>query len=144
MFGNSDIGDLENSFLSWISDHLGEKSYMEDKVKWLPSSPLEESSEHEENPEIDNRPPLEREITTMTQINLDRLRESCSFLFGIQARLPDDDEATVSTRPDEVVFYEYAFHAGLRLPIHSTIRKILHFYIFPTQLSPTCGKVSSA
>ena len=64
----------------------------------------------------------------MTQGDLDRLRESCSFLDGIQAKLPKDDETIVSTRSGEVAFYEVAFHASLRLLIHPTIKRILHFY----------------
>ena len=40
------------------------------------------------------------------------------------------------TRPSEVAFYEAAFHVSLCLPIHPTIRRILHFYnICPTQLA---------
>ena len=72
----------------------------------------------------------------MTQGNLDRLRKSCSFPSGIQARIPKDGETILSTRLDEVAFYEAAFHASLQLPIHPTIRKILNFYnICPAQLS---------
>ena len=69
-----------------------------------------------ESPPVDDEPPPEREINTMTQDDLDRLRESCSFLAGIQTRLLEDDETIVSTRQGEVAFYEVAFHAGLRLP----------------------------
>ena len=66
MSGNGDVGNLENSLPSWIYDYLGEKSYMEGEVKQLPSSPLEESFGHEENPSIDNRPLPEREVNNMT------------------------------------------------------------------------------
>ena len=73
----------------------------------------------------------------MTQDDLDRLRESYFFSYGIQARLLEDDETILSTCLGEVVFYEAVFHADLQLPIHPTIRKILHFYnICSTQLSP--------
>ncbi|GFZ19865.1 hypothetical protein Acr_28g0005700 [Actinidia rufa] len=37
-------------------------------------------------------------------------------------RLPDEGEIITSTRPGEVAFYEAAFPAGLRFPIHPTIR----------------------
>ncbi|PSS08050.1 Transporter MCH1 [Actinidia chinensis var. chinensis] len=83
-------------------------------VNEFPSSPPKESSDHGEYPEMENRPPPERE-----------------------ARIPEHDETKVSTRPGEVAFYETVFHAGLCLPIHPTIRRILHFYnSCPTQLVP--------
>ena len=73
----------------------------------------------------------------MTQGDLDCLSELYSFLPGIQARLPKEGETILSTRMDEVAFYEVAFHVGLWLPIHPTIRRILNFYnICPAQLSP--------
>ena len=71
----------------------------------------------------------------MTQGDLDCLRESCSFPAGIQARIPEDDENIVFTFPS--AFYEAFFHAGLRLSIQPTIRRILHFdNIYPAQLAP--------
>ena len=77
----------------------------------------------------------------MTQGGLDRLIESCFFPSGIQARLPEDNETIVSTRSGKVAFYKAAFHAGLRLPIHSTVKRILNFYnICPIQLSPNAWK----
>ena len=88
MSSRADVGDLDNSLLSWVSEHLGEKSFMTDEVNGLPSSPQEESFDHGENPEMENRPPPEREVSIMTQGKLNHLRESCSFLSGIQARLP--------------------------------------------------------
>ena len=73
----------------------------------------------------------------MTQGYLDCLRESCDFPIGIQARLPEDKETIVSTRLGEVAFYEATFHTSLRLLIHPTIKRILHFYnICPAQLTP--------
>ncbi|GFS38366.1 hypothetical protein Acr_00g0057070 [Actinidia rufa] len=110
----ADIGDLDNSLPSWVSKHLGEKSFMTDELNELLSSPPKESSDLGEDPEMENRPPPERE-----------------------ARIPKDDETIVFTHPGEVAFYEAAFHVGLRLPIHPMIRRILHFYnIYPTQLVP--------
>ena len=64
----------------------------------------------------------------MTQGELDHLRESCSFPSEIQIRLPEADETIASTRLGEVAFYEAAFQASLRLPIHPTIKRILHYY----------------
>ncbi|GFZ18506.1 hypothetical protein Acr_27g0002450 [Actinidia rufa] len=56
---------------------------------------------------------------------------------SIQIRLPEVYETIVSTRLGEVAFYEAALHAGLCIPIHPTIRRILHFYnIYPAQLDP--------
>ena len=73
----------------------------------------------------------------MTQDELDRLKESHSFPPKVQIRLPEEDETIASTRPGEVAFYEVAFHAGLRLPLHHIIRRVLYFYnICPAQLVP--------
>ena len=55
----------------------------------------------------------------------------------VQAKILEDDETILSTRLGEVAFHEAIFHAGLRFPIHPTIRRIIHFYtIYPTQLLP--------
>ena len=95
MFGNRDVRNLENSLLSWIFDHLGEKSYMTDEVNQFSSSPKVEPPNNEGVPLIDDRPLPKREINTMTQGDLDCLRESCSFPTGIRTRLPEDDETRV-------------------------------------------------
>ena len=79
------VGDLDNTLPSWVSEHLGEKSYMTDEVNQPPSSPLEESSsqaknfDHGEDPEIATRTPLEKEFNVMTQDNLDCLRKTYSL-----------------------------------------------------------------
>ena len=88
MSNNGDIGNLENTLPSWIYDHLGEKSYMTDEVNQLSSSPKVESPDNEGVPSVDDRPSPKREINTMTQGDLDHLRESCSFPVGIQTWLP--------------------------------------------------------
>ena len=80
-----------------------------------------------ESPPVNDRPLTEGEINTVTQGDLDLLIESCSFPTWIQTRLPEDDETIVSTRPGKVPFFEATFHDGLHLPIHPTIRRILHF-----------------
>ena len=79
MSGRDDIGDLESSLSCWISEHVGEKSFMTNEVNQLPSSPQKESSDHGEDPTIDNRLPPEKEVNIMTQGDLDRLKESCIF-----------------------------------------------------------------
>ncbi|GFS38938.1 hypothetical protein Acr_00g0060360 [Actinidia rufa] len=56
-------------------------------------------------------------------------------------RLLDEGETIISTRPGEVAFYEVAFPAGLRFPLHPTIRLILQFYnICPAQLVPNAWR----
>ncbi|GFY91667.1 hypothetical protein Acr_08g0000630 [Actinidia rufa] len=78
---------------------------MTDEVNQLPSSlpekspPRDEPFDHEGKPEIHTLTPLEKEFNIMTQDDLDRLRESCSFSSGIQARLLMDDKTIWSIRP---------------------------------------------
>ncbi|GFY93723.1 hypothetical protein Acr_09g0001690 [Actinidia rufa] len=135
MSGNANVGDLENSIPSWIFEDLGEKSYMSAEVTQLSSFPREDPPSLEDSPLVDTRPSLERVTNTMTQGELDCLRESCSISAVIQIRLPGVDKTIMSTRSSKIAFYEAAFKAGfgLRLPIRSTIRRILHYYnICPT------------
>ncbi|GFY96507.1 hypothetical protein Acr_11g0008130 [Actinidia rufa] len=66
-----------------ISDHLGKKSYMEDEVTRLPSSPREDSSSPES-----------------------------SLLGRSFLRLPEEGETIMSACLSEVAFYEAAFHAA--------------------------------
>ena len=90
-----------------------------------------------EDPRMNTFSPLEKEINVMTQDNLDHLRETYSFLAGIQTRIPEEGKTILFTRPSEVAFYEAAFFIGLRLLIHPTIKRILNFYnIYSAQLSP--------
>ena len=71
----------------------------------------------------------------MTSEDLEHLRESRSIPSSIQIRLPEEGETIISAREGEVAFYEASFHSGLRLPLHPSIRMILHFYnICPAQL----------
>ena len=75
MFDRTNLGDLENSLPSWISDHLGKKSYMKDYVNMSPSSPNRVFSSSEGSPLGISLPLSEEEkITTLDE--LDRLRES--------------------------------------------------------------------
>ncbi|GFY92469.1 hypothetical protein Acr_08g0008650 [Actinidia rufa] len=46
------------------------------------------------------------------------------FCDGDRVRLPDEGEIITSTRPSEVAFYEAAFPASLRFPLHHTIRNL--------------------
>ena len=92
---------------------------------FLPPSPREDPSHPEGSPSADTPPPIERETKTMTQGDLDRLRESCSVLSGVQIRLLEANETITSTLPGDVIFYEATFYAGLCLPVHPIIRRIL-------------------
>ncbi|GFZ12863.1 hypothetical protein Acr_23g0012480 [Actinidia rufa] len=132
-------GDLD-SLPSWISDHLGQgSSYMADEVDQSPSSLVEGSPE--ENPLIAIHPPVEEKTNIMTIEELSALRETYFFPPEVRARLPDEGETITSTRPGEVAFYEAAFPAGLRFPLHNTIRLILQFYnICPAQLVPNAWR----
>ncbi|GFZ09650.1 hypothetical protein Acr_21g0002490 [Actinidia rufa] len=135
MSNKADVRD-SNSLPSWIFDHLGEKSYMEDEVIRLPSSLMKDLSSPESSPSA-IFPPVEREVNIMTLEDLEQLRESCSIPSSIQIRLPEEGETIMSARLSEVAFYEADFYVGLQLPIHPSIRMILHFYnICPAQLIP--------
>ncbi|GFZ16732.1 hypothetical protein Acr_26g0000020 [Actinidia rufa] len=100
MFTKINLGgeESEQSLPSWISDHLGAKSYI-NETSQSPSSP----------------PPNSPKM--------------------------DTSSLTKEARQGEVAFYEAAFQAGLRLPIHPTIREILvHYKICPAQLSPNAWR----
>ena len=62
MSDNFNVRDAENTLTSWISNHLRERSYMDTEVTKYPSFPREESSENEESPSVDTRPPSKRRI----------------------------------------------------------------------------------
>ncbi|GFS32437.1 hypothetical protein Acr_00g0022790 [Actinidia rufa] len=77
---------------SYSPKSFREQSYMTTKVTQYPSSLRVDSSDNEGSPSVDTRPPPEKETNIMTQGELDRFRESCSFPVGIQIRLPEADE----------------------------------------------------
>ena len=60
MSGNVNVRDVENTLPSWISDYLGECSYMDTEVTEYPSSPREDSPGNEGDPSVNIRLPLER------------------------------------------------------------------------------------
>ncbi|GFZ12654.1 hypothetical protein Acr_23g0010390 [Actinidia rufa] len=135
MFTKINLGgeESEQSLPSWISDHLGAKSYI-DETSQSPSSPPPNS------PQMDTSS-LTKEGNVMTQAELDKLRSTYSFPSGIRLRIPGDGETILSTRQSEVAFYEAAFLAGLRLPLRPAIREILiHYKICPAQLSPNAWR----
>ncbi|PSS36100.1 hypothetical protein CEY00_Acc00641 [Actinidia chinensis var. chinensis] len=81
------------------------------------------------------------ELITMTQGDLDRLCETCSFPMGVQMRIPGKGKTVLSASSGEVAFYETVFPADLRFPMHSTIKRILNFYnICPAQLFPNAWR----
>ncbi|GFY83191.1 hypothetical protein Acr_02g0014310 [Actinidia rufa] len=95
---------------------------MTGEINQSPSSPMEGSPE--ESPLIAIHPSVEEKTNIMTLEELNALRDTYSFPFGVQIRLPDEGETITSTRPGEVAFYEAAFPAGLRFPLHPTIRNL--------------------
>ncbi|GFZ06795.1 hypothetical protein Acr_18g0009650 [Actinidia rufa] len=112
---------------------------MIDEVNQSPSSPMEGSPDV--NPLIAIHPSVEEKHNIMTLEELNALRKTYSFPPGVRVRLPDEGETITSARPGEVAFYEAAFPAGLRFPLHSTIRLILQFYnICPAQLIPNAWR----
>ncbi|GFZ01720.1 hypothetical protein Acr_15g0003290 [Actinidia rufa] len=126
-------GDLD-SLPSWISDYLGQgSSYMADEVDQSPSSPVEGSPE--ENPLIAIHPSVEEKTNIMTIEELNALRETYSFPPEVRVRLPDEGETITSTRPGEVAFYEAAFPAGLRFPLHNTMANSLSVDRFRSSLA---------
>ena len=112
---------------------------MTDEVNQSPSSPMEGSPDV--NPLIAIHPSVEEKHNIMTLEELNALRDTYSFPPGVRVRLPDEGETITSARPGEVAFYEAAFPASLRFPLHSIIRLILQFYnICPAQLIPNAWR----
>ncbi|GFY86563.1 hypothetical protein Acr_05g0002020 [Actinidia rufa] len=133
---NTNLGgeESEQSLPSWISDHLGAKSYI-DETTQSTSSPIPTSSSKMDTSS------LTKESNVMSQADLDNLGTTYSFPQGVRLRIPGDGETILSARQGEVAFYEAAFLAGLRFPIHPTIRDILiHYQICPAQLSPNAWR----
>ncbi|GFY97236.1 hypothetical protein Acr_11g0015420 [Actinidia rufa] len=114
---NTNLGgeESEQSLPSWISDHLGAKSYIDETTQYT-SSPIPTSRSGQPRDDVLIPP-------------------------GVRLRIPGDGETILSARQGEVAFYEAAFLAGLRFPIHPTIRDILiHYQICPAQLSPNAWR----
>ena len=96
------------------------------EVNQSPESPMEDPLIPEVNPLVAIHSSVEKETNIMTLEELTLLGESYSFPQGVQIRIPEEETIT-STCQGEVAFYEAAFHAGLRFPIHPTIRLIYNF-----------------
>ncbi|GFY80994.1 hypothetical protein Acr_01g0008030 [Actinidia rufa] len=96
MFTKTNLGgeeESEQSLPSWISDHLGAKSYI-DETSQSPSSPPPNS------PKMDTLS-LTKEGNVMTQAELDKLGSTYSFPSGIRLRIPGDGETILSARQGE-------------------------------------------
>ncbi|GFS45362.1 hypothetical protein Acr_00g0095770 [Actinidia rufa] len=116
---------------------------MTDEISQWPSSPMEGSPE--ESPLITIHPSVEKKTNIMTLEELNALRDTYSFPSGVKIRLPDEGETITSTRPGEVAFYEAAFSAGLRFPLHPTIRRgIRKFCSEDTPVMLRGGRASSS
>ncbi|GFZ12349.1 hypothetical protein Acr_23g0007340 [Actinidia rufa] len=134
---NTNLGgeESEQSLPSWISDHLGAKSYIDETNQSTSSPPIPTNSSKMDTSS------LNKESNVMSQAELDNLGTTYSFPQGVRLRIPGDGETILSARQGEVAFYEAAFLAGLRFPIHPTIREILiHYKICPAQLSPNAWR----
>ncbi|GFY87605.1 RNA-binding (RRM/RBD/RNP motifs) family protein [Actinidia rufa] len=65
--------------------------------------------------------------------------------FLMKANILEDDKTILSTRSGEVAFYEFAFHAVLRFPIHLSLGGSCTSITFvPLSSSPTRGEALSA
>ncbi|GFZ11055.1 hypothetical protein Acr_22g0004530 [Actinidia rufa] len=80
MSGRTDLGDSESSLPSWISDHLGEKSYMTDEVNMSPSSPRRDFSSSDGSPPEVSLPSFEKE-------NIMTLDDCCDELTNTHSPL---------------------------------------------------------
>ena len=56
--------------------------------------------------------------------------------FGVQVWSHDVLTSYVVQVPKMVCFFEVAFENGLRFPLHPFIKRVLHFNVCPSQLSP--------
>ena len=112
---------------------------METEVKDYPTLPREDliKTLGDFLIDVDVRPPPNKETNIMTQDELDHLRESCYFPAGVQTRLSEASKTIMLALPSELALYKVVFQAGLRFPIHPTLRKILAFYnVCLTLLAP--------
>ncbi|GFY93632.1 hypothetical protein Acr_09g0000780 [Actinidia rufa] len=107
---NTNLGgeESEQSLPSWISDHLGAKSYI-DETTQSTSSPIPTNSSKMDTSS------LTKESNVMSQADLDNLRTTYSFPQGVRLRIPGDGETILSARQGEVAFYEAAFFGWLKV-----------------------------
>ncbi|GFY88644.1 hypothetical protein Acr_06g0005840 [Actinidia rufa] len=96
MFSKTNLGgeESEQSLPSWISDHLGAKSYI-DETSQSSSFPPTNS------PKMDTSS-LTKEGNAMSQAELDKLGSTYSFPSGIRLQIPGDGETILSARQGEL------------------------------------------
>ncbi|GFS44293.1 hypothetical protein Acr_00g0089540 [Actinidia rufa] len=85
-------GELEHYLPSWVSDHLGGKSYITNEVNQSSSSPFkgsptDNSFVYTEHSKMDTLN-LTKETSVMSQGDQDKLREKYSFPSEIQLKIP--------------------------------------------------------
>ncbi|GFZ09060.1 hypothetical protein Acr_20g0008680 [Actinidia rufa] len=92
MFSKTNLGGEESkqSLPSWISDHLGAKSYIDETSQSPSFPPIPPNS-----PEMDTSS-LTKEGNVMSQAELDKLGSTYSFPSGVRLRIPGDGETILS------------------------------------------------
>ncbi|GFS38924.1 hypothetical protein Acr_00g0060230 [Actinidia rufa] len=98
MFSKTNLGgeESEQSLPSWISDHLGAKSYIDETSQSPSFPPIPPNS-----PEMDTSS-LTKEGNVMSQAELDKLGYTYSFPSGVRLRIPGDGEIILSARQGEI------------------------------------------
>ncbi|GFS42334.1 hypothetical protein Acr_00g0079240 [Actinidia rufa] len=86
-----------------------------------PQTSPSEGSPHGKLPEVNVPSSQATELNTMTQGDLDRLRETCSFPMGVHTRIPRKGETVLSASSGEVAFYEAVFPASLRVGVRMAL-----------------------
>ncbi|GFS38730.1 hypothetical protein Acr_00g0059090 [Actinidia rufa] len=133
---NTNLGgeESEQSLPSWISDHLGAKSYIDETTQYT-SSPIPTSSLSMDTSS------LTKESNVMSQVDLDNLGTTYSFPPGYDSGFLGMARRFYQLAKARWRFMRPLFLAGLRFPIHPTIRDILiHYQICPAQLSPNAWR----
>ncbi|GFZ01917.1 hypothetical protein Acr_15g0005260 [Actinidia rufa] len=88
--------ESEQSLPSWISDHLGGRSYIDETNQSPLFPPILTNS-----PKMDTSS-LNKESNVMSQAELDNLGATYSFPSGVRLRIPGDGETILSTRQGEL------------------------------------------
>ncbi|GFY82865.1 protein kinase superfamily protein [Actinidia rufa] len=125
---NTNLGgeESEQSLPSWISDHLGAKSYI-DETTQSTSSPIPTSSSRMDTSS------LTKESNVMSQADLDNLGTTYSFPPGVRLRIPGDGETILSARQGEICPAQLSPNAW-----RSVICSLVIWRIFKRHLS--CGE----
>ncbi|GFY87786.1 hypothetical protein Acr_05g0014250 [Actinidia rufa] len=98
---NTNLGgeESEQSLPSWISDHLGAKSYIDETNQSTSSPPIPTNSSKMDTSS------LNKESNIMSQAELDKLGTTYSFPQGVRLRIPGDGETILSARQGERCLY---------------------------------------